>query len=221
MRISYDPEADALYIPLLEGEHECRTVRLSEEVALNIGEDEKLVGIEILDARDVLGGGEVPSIVLENIRSVAAWSIPPAARAARRSSAAVASRGVTPGRRALPAMRSRHLQRCRSHSSIAARMVSSMGATTVPRAVITRSAASIAACISPQSYSTAYACRTMWRNLRRRSRSAWMGSPITRGRTPAISNDICPSSSRCQSSPMGSEPSSSSATRRKISSMAV
>lgn len=67
MKISYDPEIDALYIRLLEGEHECRTIRLNEEIALNIGPDEKLVGIEILDAKDVLGQGKIPSIILENI----------------------------------------------------------------------------------------------------------------------------------------------------------
>ena len=67
MRISYDPEIDALYIRLLEGKHECRTVRLNEEVALNIGADEKLVGIEILDAKEVLGSGQVPAIVLEGL----------------------------------------------------------------------------------------------------------------------------------------------------------
>ena len=50
MRISYDAEIDALYIRLLEGKHECRSVRLSDEVALNIGAGEKLVGIEILDS---------------------------------------------------------------------------------------------------------------------------------------------------------------------------
>ncbi len=72
MRISYDPETDALYIRLLEGEHQCRTLRLTEEVALNIGEGETLVGIEILDASEVLGAGEIPSVVLENIRSAAA-----------------------------------------------------------------------------------------------------------------------------------------------------
>ena len=44
MKISYDSEIDALYIRLLEGKHECRSVRLSEEVALNIGAGEKLVG---------------------------------------------------------------------------------------------------------------------------------------------------------------------------------
>lgn len=67
MRISYDPEIDALYIRLLEGKHECRTVRLNEEVALNFGADERLVGIEILDAREALGSGKIPAVVLEGI----------------------------------------------------------------------------------------------------------------------------------------------------------
>ncbi len=67
MRISYDPEVDAVYIRLVEGQHECRTLRLTEEVALNIGEDEQLVGIEILDAKEVLGAGKLPSVVLENM----------------------------------------------------------------------------------------------------------------------------------------------------------
>lgn len=67
MKISYDAETDALYIRLLEGEHQCRTVRLSEEVALNLGEGERLVGIEILDAREVIGEGRLPHIVLENV----------------------------------------------------------------------------------------------------------------------------------------------------------
>ncbi len=47
MKISYDPEIDALYIRLREGKHECRSVRLSEEVALNIGAGEKLVGLVV------------------------------------------------------------------------------------------------------------------------------------------------------------------------------
>lgn len=67
MRICYDPEIDAVYIRLIEGKHECRTVRLNEEIALNIGAGEKLVGIEILDAREVLGAGKLPSVVLEGI----------------------------------------------------------------------------------------------------------------------------------------------------------
>ena len=68
MKISYDPETDALYIRLLEGQHECRTLRLNEEVALNIGPGETLVGIEILDAQQVFGKGEIPPISLENVQ---------------------------------------------------------------------------------------------------------------------------------------------------------
>jgi len=70
MKISYDPEIDALYIRLLDGKHECRSVRLSDEVALNIGANEKLVGIEILDARAVLGSGKIPAVIVEGLRPV-------------------------------------------------------------------------------------------------------------------------------------------------------
>jgi len=72
MRIRYDPEVDALYIRLLEGEHQCRTMRLTEEITLNIGEGDVLVGIEILDAKETLGKGAVPTIVLENLHAVQA-----------------------------------------------------------------------------------------------------------------------------------------------------
>jgi uncharacterized protein YuzE len=68
MKIIYDPEADALYIRLIEGEYECRTLRLNAETALNIGPDQVLVGIEILDAKQVLGKGELPPVVLENVK---------------------------------------------------------------------------------------------------------------------------------------------------------
>jgi len=67
MKISYDSEIDALYIKLVEGKQECRTLQLTEEIALNIGQDELLVGIEILDAKEILGSGNVPNVVLENI----------------------------------------------------------------------------------------------------------------------------------------------------------
>ena len=72
MKISYDSEVDAMYIRLIEGEHECRTVRLNDEVALNIGAGEKLIGIEILDAKAVLAAGKLPQIIVENLPLVAA-----------------------------------------------------------------------------------------------------------------------------------------------------
>ena len=67
MKISYDPEIDALYIRLIDGKQECRTMRLNEEIALNIGPGEMLVGIEILDAKEVLGKGQLPHVILENV----------------------------------------------------------------------------------------------------------------------------------------------------------
>ncbi len=70
MRISYDSEVDALYIRLLEGECQCRTLRLTDEVSLNLGPGEQLVGIEILDAKEVLGKGTLPTLVLENVPAV-------------------------------------------------------------------------------------------------------------------------------------------------------
>lgn len=55
MKISYDQKTDSLYIRLVDGYHECRTLHLNDEIALNIGADEVLVGVEILDAKEVIG----------------------------------------------------------------------------------------------------------------------------------------------------------------------
>jgi uncharacterized protein YuzE len=70
MRIGYDSEVGALYIRLLEGEYQCRTLRLTDEVSLNIGPGEELVGIEVLDAKDLPGKGSLPAVVLENVPAV-------------------------------------------------------------------------------------------------------------------------------------------------------
>ncbi len=67
MKISYDSEIDALYIQLIEGDYQCRTLELNDQIALNIGPGEILVGVEILDAKEVLGGGILPSVELENM----------------------------------------------------------------------------------------------------------------------------------------------------------
>jgi len=68
MRIRYDDEIDALYIRFVEGDVECRTLRLNEEVALNIGPGERLIGVEILDAREFLGCERQPELSIENLR---------------------------------------------------------------------------------------------------------------------------------------------------------
>jgi len=45
-------------------------VHLSDDIALNLGPQELLVGIEILNARAHIGNGEVPGVELDNIKLV-------------------------------------------------------------------------------------------------------------------------------------------------------
>lgn len=67
MKISYDPEADAMYIELVQDIEQVRTVHLSESVALDFGKGEVLVGIEILDAKKNIGKGQIPPVILQNL----------------------------------------------------------------------------------------------------------------------------------------------------------
>ena len=50
MRIIYNDRRDLLYIRLDETKQDVINRRVSEDVVLDIGEDGKVVGIEILDA---------------------------------------------------------------------------------------------------------------------------------------------------------------------------
>ncbi len=68
MKISYDKIADAMYIELVEGIDQVRTVMLSEDISLDFGKGEILVGIEILDAKENIGNGKVPPVILENLK---------------------------------------------------------------------------------------------------------------------------------------------------------
>ncbi|MEZ8217591.1 Uncharacterized protein YuzE [Candidatus Fervidibacteria bacterium JGI MDM2 SSWTFF-3-K9] len=54
MRLIYDPEVDALTIRFVEEQVECEVIRLTDQVALDIGPNEQLVAIEILDASDLI-----------------------------------------------------------------------------------------------------------------------------------------------------------------------
>ncbi|MBI4419853.1 MAG: DUF2283 domain-containing protein [Gemmatimonadetes bacterium] len=60
MKISYDEEADALYIRLLEGDRQCHVVRLTSDIALDFAQGEKLVGIEVLGASRLFPKPEQP-----------------------------------------------------------------------------------------------------------------------------------------------------------------
>ena len=52
MRISYDPKYNIAYIRLREKTEEVETIRLSEEVLVDIAPDGKIYGIELLNANE-------------------------------------------------------------------------------------------------------------------------------------------------------------------------
>jgi uncharacterized protein YuzE len=70
MKISYDPSVDALYIRFVEGSVECEVIRLNDSVSINIGPNEQVVGIEVLDASEVLSGIKDKKVELENLATV-------------------------------------------------------------------------------------------------------------------------------------------------------
>lgn len=72
VKISYDEQVDAMYIQLIEGDFQCRNVVLTDEITLDFGPAEQLVGIEILDATRVVGQGKLPQIVVDHLPVAAA-----------------------------------------------------------------------------------------------------------------------------------------------------
>ncbi len=50
MQILYDVKKDLLYLRLDEQKQTVINMRLSEDIVLDIGEEDRIVGIEILDA---------------------------------------------------------------------------------------------------------------------------------------------------------------------------
>ena len=68
MKISYDPDVDALYISFKQGPTELTTIRLSEDFAIDLGPKEEIIGIEILDASEHLDLERLqPKVMLENL----------------------------------------------------------------------------------------------------------------------------------------------------------
>jgi len=55
MRMTYDPEVDILYIRLREGDID-ESDEITPEIIADYGKDGKIMGLEILDASDLLEG---------------------------------------------------------------------------------------------------------------------------------------------------------------------
>ncbi len=72
MKVTYDPRVDAAYISFKKGPVQVTTIRLTEDVAVDLGPGEEIVGIEILDAAQHLGfSRERPELEVENIHVAA------------------------------------------------------------------------------------------------------------------------------------------------------
>ena len=68
MKIRYDPEVDAAYISFKEDRVQVTTMRVNEDIAIDFGPHEEIVGIEILDASEHLNlKREAPKVELENL----------------------------------------------------------------------------------------------------------------------------------------------------------
>lgn len=59
MQVLYDDRQDLLYLRLDERTQEVINRRLSDDVVLDLGEDDRIVGIEILDASERLNLSEL------------------------------------------------------------------------------------------------------------------------------------------------------------------
>lgn len=68
MKIKYDPKVDAAYISFKKKPVEVTTMRITEDIAVDFGPSEEIVGIEILDASKHLElSPKNPRIELENL----------------------------------------------------------------------------------------------------------------------------------------------------------
>lgn len=68
MNITYNDKTDLLYIRLDDSKQDVINRRVSEDIVLDIGEDNKLIGIEILDASKHINLERLLPIKYEGVR---------------------------------------------------------------------------------------------------------------------------------------------------------
>ena len=73
MRITYDPQAEAVYIRFTDERAQVTTIRLTEDVAVDIASGGRVIGIEVLDDSEHLFREDgAPKVVLQNVLPVQA-----------------------------------------------------------------------------------------------------------------------------------------------------
>ena len=68
MKIEYDDKFDLLYIRFDETTQDIVNQRVSNNIVLDIGKNDKIVGIEILDAKEVIDLGNILPVNYFNFR---------------------------------------------------------------------------------------------------------------------------------------------------------
>ncbi len=71
MKITYDDKTDLLYIRLDESKQEVVNKRVSEGIVLDIGEGDRIIGIEILEASTHVSLDKILPIQSEGIQASA------------------------------------------------------------------------------------------------------------------------------------------------------
>jgi uncharacterized protein YuzE len=66
MRIEYDKEVDALYVRLQE-KYVARTIEIEEGLNLDLDENGKLIGLEVLDATERYSLADIFNVATENL----------------------------------------------------------------------------------------------------------------------------------------------------------
>ncbi len=77
MKLTYDPRHNIGYIRLLEKTAQVETVRVSEELNVDLTPDGKVYGIELLDANEQLRSLLSGKLVLENEETGATIEVGP------------------------------------------------------------------------------------------------------------------------------------------------
>lgn len=68
MKISYDPQADAIYIHFRSnGQHVAETREVTEDILVDVDEKENIMGLEILFASQQIPAAELASVTIEGL----------------------------------------------------------------------------------------------------------------------------------------------------------
>jgi uncharacterized protein YuzE len=76
MKLTYDPKHNIAYIRLRERTEEVETIRVTEELNIDLAADGSVYGIELLNANEQLNGDRLREVIVENESSGESATIP-------------------------------------------------------------------------------------------------------------------------------------------------